>query len=252
MGNLKLDVPRFDGTKPIGWIFKINQFFNHHQLSNTQHLTIVSFYVEGPALGLFQWLFNNGLLHSWPEFLMALEAHFAPSQFKDPQGSFFKLTQTTTVRAYQTEFEQLANQVIGLPPQFLLSCFISGLKLDICREVLALQPLSLHQAIGLTKLQEDKYNSLRRYPPTRPLPIPNSSCNQISSPFLPLPVAISIKRLSIIEQQIRRKKGLCFRYDEKFHPGHKCQRKFMVLLGQDGVSISRRSYSTHYPSYSSS
>ena len=25
--KMKLDVPRFDGTNPSGWIFKINQFF---------------------------------------------------------------------------------------------------------------------------------------------------------------------------------------------------------------------------------
>jgi len=27
---LKLDVPRFDGIDPLGWIFKINQFFDYH------------------------------------------------------------------------------------------------------------------------------------------------------------------------------------------------------------------------------
>ena len=37
LGNLKLEVPRFDGTYPIGWIFKINQFFNYHQVPDTQH-----------------------------------------------------------------------------------------------------------------------------------------------------------------------------------------------------------------------
>ena len=28
--KFKLDVPRFDGTNPNGWIFKINQFFDYH------------------------------------------------------------------------------------------------------------------------------------------------------------------------------------------------------------------------------
>ena len=50
--NLKLDVPCFDGIDPpIAWIFKINQFFNYHQVLDTQHLTIASFYIKGPALG---------------------------------------------------------------------------------------------------------------------------------------------------------------------------------------------------------
>ncbi|KAL5153063.1 hypothetical protein HKD37_19G052674 [Glycine soja] len=28
--RMKLDVPYFDGTDPLGWIFKINQFFEYH------------------------------------------------------------------------------------------------------------------------------------------------------------------------------------------------------------------------------
>jgi len=30
--SLRLDVPRFDGTEPLGWIFKINQFFDYHDV----------------------------------------------------------------------------------------------------------------------------------------------------------------------------------------------------------------------------
>ena len=28
--RMKLDVPQFEGTDPLGWIFKINQFFVYH------------------------------------------------------------------------------------------------------------------------------------------------------------------------------------------------------------------------------
>jgi hypothetical protein len=44
------------------------------------------------------------------------------------------------VKDYQKSFEALANRINGLPPQFYLSCFISGLRADIRREVLAFQP----------------------------------------------------------------------------------------------------------------
>lgn len=36
---------------------------------------------------------------------------------------------------YLTEFERLVNRIIGSPPPFLLSYFISGLILEIHREV---------------------------------------------------------------------------------------------------------------------
>lgn len=56
------------------------------------------------------------------------------------------------------EFEPLANRIVGLPPQFYLSSFISGLKPEIRREVQAFQPISLSHAISLAKLHEEKQN----------------------------------------------------------------------------------------------
>lgn len=40
---IKLDIPRFDGTDPLGWIFKINQFFYFHSTPEDQRLRIAFF-----------------------------------------------------------------------------------------------------------------------------------------------------------------------------------------------------------------
>lgn len=53
---LKLEVPRFDGSNPEGWIFKITQFFEYHVTPNHDRLTIASFYMKGPTLEWFQWM----------------------------------------------------------------------------------------------------------------------------------------------------------------------------------------------------
>jgi len=174
---MKLDVPRFDGSDPSGWIFKINQFFEYHDTPAHERLTIALFYMEGRALAWFQWMTSNGQLTSWPVFLQALQTRFAPSQYKDPTGALFKLTQKSTVNAYLAEFEDLANHVVGLPAPFLLRCFISGLSLEIRRDVQAMQPLTLSQAAGFARLQEDKlldvHPSLRPRPPYPPSPTPS-------------------------------------------------------------------------------
>lgn len=62
------------------------------------------------------------------QFLHTLQMCFPPSQFEDPQGVLFKLTQITSFRDYQCQFESLPNRVVGLPHNFLLNCFISNLK----------------------------------------------------------------------------------------------------------------------------
>ncbi|KAK2387384.1 hypothetical protein QL285_061173 [Trifolium repens] len=246
--SIKLEIPRFDGTEAVGWIFKINQFFDFHRTPDDQWLNIASFYMEGEALTWYQWMHSNGSLHSWQAFIHALELRFAPSQFDDPKGALFKLCQTSTVEDYQKSFEALANRITGLAPQFYLSCFISGLRADIRREVQAFQPASLTHAISLAKLQQDKINdrsSSRRLdfhpstsrPPPRPTitTSPNTTPTTVTAPTTPNPNqtrTIPIKRLTPAELQARRDCGLCYNCDERFQPGHRCRRQFLILITQ--------------------
>jgi hypothetical protein len=180
-------------------------------------------------------------------FVQALEMRFAPSQYEDPRGALFKLCQTGSVKEYQTAFEALANRIVGLPAPFYLSCFVSGLKPEIRREVLAFQPMSLTHAISLAKLQEDKVNdkpnfSFNRRPNPPSITTPNSTF--VSKPPYKTPTTpplqphtppprnpTPIKRLTPQELQIRREKGLCYNCDDKFAPGHRCKRLFNILIG---------------------
>lgn len=231
--KMKLDVPRFDGSDPSGWIFKITQFFAYHSTPESEKLTIAS-YMEGPTLAWFQWLTRNHQLTTWPSFLEAVEARFAHSPYEDPTGILFKLTQKGTVTQYLTQFEALANRIVGLSPSLLLSCFISGLEPDICHEVQALQPLTIVHAIGLARLQEEKLVDTRRPfrghatqtfpppPPTHPpptLPLSPPSLAPSPLPLLPTPPKpppVPLKRLTPAEMASRREQGLCFNCDEKF------------------------------------
>lgn len=111
-------------SEPLGWIFKINHFSNIHNTRKEQRMSIASFYLDGPTLKWYQWMYNNNQLTPWKNFLHALRIRFAPSQFEDPQGALFKLQQTSTVRDYQTQFEILSDRVIVLSHTFLLSYFI--------------------------------------------------------------------------------------------------------------------------------
>ncbi|GAU15122.1 hypothetical protein TSUD_08600 [Trifolium subterraneum] len=233
--SIKLDIPRFDGTDPMGWIFKINQFFYYHLTPDEQRLRIASFYMDGEALPWFQWMHSNGQILTWTSFLHALETRFAPSQYEDPKGALFKHTQTGSVKDYQGQFEMLANRITGLSPPFYLSCFVSGLKPAIRREVQAFQPLTLNQAINLAKLQEEKlsdHSSHASIPKSQPTVTPTASSSHFRPtmtvhPPKPQP---TIKRLSPAELQVRREKGLCYNCDEKYAQGHRCKRIFHLLI----------------------
>lgn len=66
---VKLDVPHFDGSDPMGWIFKITQLFEYQGTPEEEHITLASFYLDGATLSWYQWMFRNGFITSWFGFL---------------------------------------------------------------------------------------------------------------------------------------------------------------------------------------
>lgn len=218
--SVKLDIPRFDGHDPLGWIFKITQLFQYQDTPEEERITVASLYLDGAALSWYQWMFSNGFITSWEGFLQALESRFAPTFYDDPKGALFKLTQKGSVNEYLTEFERLANRVVGLPPPFLLSCFISGLNADVRREVMTLQPISLLQATALAKLQEEKLRDRAASTPHnfyQPKPPPPHTPNPTTK------AKPSYVQRTPVEIAFRREKGLCYHCDEKWNANHHCK-----------------------------
>nr|KYP31012.1 hypothetical protein KK1_049270 [Cajanus cajan] len=206
---IKLDVPRFDGHDSLGWIFKINQFFDYQGTPDAERITVASFYMDGPALSWYQWMFRNGYITSWPGLLQALESRFAPSYYDDASGLLFKLCATWHFQA--------------------------------------LQPTSLPHAMALAKLQEDKIVDRRRqsHNPTSS----SSSVTPASSTLaLPSSPKVHFKHLSSAEIASRREKGLCYHCDEKFTPSHRCKGRLLLLIAGDddvgNIAVSEMPLST--------
>ena len=235
----KLDFPRFNGTNPSGWIFKANQFFDFHQTPQPQRMQIASFHMDGPALAWFQWAHTNHPYTTWEAFTEALDARFEDSPYTDHMGTLAKLTQTSTVTSYISEYESLANRTKHLPTEFLLHNFVSGLKPYIRREVQALQPQTIIEAQGLAWPQEDKHTD-RQLPimsaasraPMLALPAPSAIANTTLPTTKPNPPP-GIRRLTAEEMRTRREQGLCFNCDERFARGHKCKNPSSLLLLDD-------------------
>jgi hypothetical protein len=154
--TVKLDFPRFDGTEPITWILKAQQFFSYSHTPENQKVQIAAFHMEGRALTWYHWLMDAGQTGGWEEFVVALKTRFAPSAFDDPVGVFTKLIQTSSIEDYQTQFEILSNRIQGMSEEFKVSTFLCGLKEEVRIMVTMMKPTALTTTFGLAKLQEEK------------------------------------------------------------------------------------------------
>ncbi|GJS51779.1 ty3-gypsy retrotransposon protein [Tanacetum coccineum] len=196
-------------------------------------------------------MFKNNQLSTWNAFTTAVQLCFGPSSYDNHEAAFFKLKQTSSVTEYQRLFEKICYRVSSLAPSSILNCFISRLKYEIQRELKLLKPTTITEAIGQAKLIEDK---LRDYKPVwQPYrPTISHKVSQTDTPLLPsppisnrslqatptlhnqhllnTPLKFLIKRLSFAEQQERRARGLCFNFDEKYRPSHRCSPGEYLIL----------------------
>jgi len=121
----------------LEWIFKAEQFFTFYNTPEEQCLIIVAVHMEAEVIPWFQMMAKNSPFQSWIEFTQSLEMEFSPSPYECPRSTLFKLMQIGFVQDYYRDFTGLANRVQRITADALLDCFISGLKIDIRREVIA-------------------------------------------------------------------------------------------------------------------
>ncbi|XP_077235247.1 uncharacterized protein LOC143877215 [Tasmannia lanceolata] len=140
------------------------------------------------------------------------------------------------MKEYQEKFEEYATRTTGLSEEFFVSCFISGLKEEIRMTVQMFKPITISQALGLARLQEEnilamakrnRFNTIRQdqFKPVT-LEKTQSKPNEGAGPT-------TIKWLTLSEMDERRSKGLCFNCDEQFKPGHRCKRRQLYLIEAD-------------------
>jgi hypothetical protein len=80
----------------------------------------------------------------------------------------------------------------------------------------------LTSAIGLARLYEARQSAITRSNQSEGRKAAIGSWQSATQPFMP------IKRLTPKELKERQAKGLCFKCNDKYGPGHRCKRLFMI------------------------
>ncbi|KAA8541193.1 hypothetical protein F0562_025200 [Nyssa sinensis] len=148
--HLKLSFPRFDGNDPTGWVYKAEQYFDFKDIAPAQQVQLASFHVEGIALQWHRWLNKLRGPLTWGEFIKAMLLCFGPTEYEDPSESLTRLQD------------------------------------DIRIDIKIKQPHTLANAIGVTRLIEER-NQLQK----KPSP-PARSSPTMMAPRAPTNLATSI------------------------------------------------------------
>lgn len=219
-------------------------YFDFKNITPAQQVQLASFHLEGIALQWHRWLTKFRGPLTWDEFTKAVQLRFGPTDYEDPSEALTRLKQTTSVAAYQEAFEKLSHRVDGLPENFLIGCFIAGLRDEIRIDVKIKQPRTLADTIGVARLIEER-NQLQRKPnqQTRFQPAsltPKASPNPTAGVLGPSPTQrmnqssnahpATFRRITNQEARERREKGLCYYCDEKFIAGHRCERPQLFMI----------------------
>lgn len=54
--HTKMEVPKFEGGDPRGWILKAEKYFRYYQTLDNHKVDVAAMYLEGDALDLFAWI----------------------------------------------------------------------------------------------------------------------------------------------------------------------------------------------------
>lgn len=157
----------------------------------------------------------------WENFKEGLNSRYSPNQFLDFFGELTRLEQTGFVQDYQDKFEKLLAKAGRLEQARQVSCLVSGLRDSIRTNVKAIKPNNLSSAIGLAHLYEARYLAHHKS---------NPHISRASPPPRNFTSTIPIKRMTTKELNERRRKGLCFKCNEKFGPSHICKKLFLIQV----------------------
>lgn len=238
---------RFNGDHPERWLAQAVRYFAFYEIPEADRLTISSFYLDDAAADWYDWIDNQHLISNWEAFQVALLKRFRSSDFENPAGVLAKLQQTSSVADYRSRFEATSNRTMPLPVEFLISCWISGLRSDIKQSVICHEPTTLEDAMDKAQLHERRILfergvgrvSLGSSKPLLPTPksstsdIPGNSAGHGKFPTFSPSSKVGFKRLTPTEIAQKRSQGLCFRCDEKYTWDHKCKSSPQLLFFDD-------------------
>ncbi|PKA46982.1 putative mitochondrial protein [Apostasia shenzhenica] len=236
----KIEFPKFSGDNVMGWVFRCEQFFEISQTPQEWKVKLASIYLDGIALEWHQnFSRSNPTPIGWGVYKEAIKERFGETAYDDPMYELSILKQTGTIQDYNNQFDALLTRVV-LPENYVVSCYLGGLKEELLGMVRLMKPKSLREAFSVAKLQESNLIQQQKKNKGWYKPGTTHGAGFIASETVASKTAAgsngsqsketSRRVISNSTFDERRAKGLCFWCNEKYTQGHNCRRKQLYLI----------------------
>ena len=240
----KWDFPRFDGkSDPRLFLNKCESYFRQQRTMAEERVGMASYNLEDVAQEWFMQLQEDEGTPSWGRFKDLIDLRFGPALRSAPLFELTECRRTGTVEEYSNRFQSLLFRAGRLDEAQRVQLFTGGLLPPLSHAVRLHNPETLTAAMSLARQVElmelDKMAAAPAKPAHRALPAaikPQQAPPLLALPAPPAGAAPAARerqpgrRLSVEEQQERRRLGLCFNCDEQYSRGHNrtCRRLFYV------------------------
>ena len=107
----KIDMRKFDGKDWITWILQMEQFFDLHDVPDTQKVQIVSLYLEPNQFVWYQWLFSLKSLVTWTIFTEEMIVHYEDTRRNTFFNQLINLKKKGSVEEHIENFQSARYQI---------------------------------------------------------------------------------------------------------------------------------------------
>jgi hypothetical protein len=201
-------------------------------------------------------------VETWAELVLAVNGKFGRDKYQQHLEELENLKQCGSVDEYYVKFEELMHRVLvynrSYDETFFITKFVGGLKPEVKIAIKLHKPRTVDLALSLAKTQEELLGELSASKAQQKVIVKEGFKGGIKPAY----VAKGILGAHLEENKkgeekpkwedryeslkaARRASGECFKYGEKWGPGHKCPKSVQlhvldefleVLMLQDGTA----------------
>ncbi|CAM0902040.1 unnamed protein product [Alopecurus aequalis] len=212
----KMEFPIYDGeVDPLVWLNRCEQFFDTQRTPSAEKVGLASFHLTGDA------------------------------QLCNALGELISFKRTGTVADFNKKFNALLCRAPQLPEDQVVSIYTTNLQDPLQMDVEMWIPGSLLDAMSLAR-------SCERRAQWTPATVQQQTqdahqpCLEPDAPAVPAapppgkvttaaPANTPRRTQSPAAMANRREQGLCYNCDERYVPGHRCKKLFVLVIDPDAV-----------------